>query len=123
MKNKSKAWIGWLILLAVLIAAVFWVYRRNGGHLVEAAGKPVLYLYPTQKTEVRVKLNLNGTMDSSYPDYGNGWNVTASPDGAITGSDGKEKSYLFWDAYLNTDWDFSSGFVVKSSDTASFLQE
>lgn len=51
-----------------------------------------------------------------------GWEVTAKPDGTII-SDGKEYSYLFWDASLNAEWDFSTGFVVKGSDTADFLRE
>lgn len=89
-----------------------------------AAAKPVLYLYPAQKTDVNVQINLNGKYTCTYPEYGNGWNVTAYPDGKIVNSaDRKEYSYLYWEADMNANYDMSKGFVVKGSDTAEFLQK
>ena len=41
------------------------------------AAKPVLYLYPEEETEVTVTLDFDGTLTSTYPDYGDGWTVTA----------------------------------------------
>ena len=55
--------------------------------------------------------------------YDDGWNVTANPDGTLTGKNGMEYSYLFWEAKLNADYDFSKGFCVKGSDTAAFLED
>ena len=86
------------------------------------AYKPVIYLYPEQETEVSVKLSLDGDLLCSYPAYDNGWTVTASPDGTLTDDRGTEYSYLFWEAELNADYDFSHGFCVKGSDTAAFLE-
>ena len=43
------------------------------------AAKPVLYLYPEEETEVTVTLDFDGTLTSTYPDYGDGWTVTARP--------------------------------------------
>ena len=86
------------------------------------AAKPVIYLYPEKEQQVSVKMELNGKFMCTYPEYKDGWDVTAKPDGTII-ADGKEYSYLFWDASLNAKWDFSTGFVVKGSDTADFLRE
>ena len=86
--------------------------------------KPVIYLYPTQKTDVNVQMNLNGKFTCTYPDYGDGWNVTANPDGKlINKADKKEYSYLYWEGTSNAQYDMSKGFVVKGSDTAEFLQK
>lgn len=86
--------------------------------------KPVIYLYPTHKMNVSVKLNLNGTLTCTYPTYNGGWNVTANPDGRIVNlADKKEYSYLFWEGVSDTKYDLSKGFVVAGNDTAAFLQK
>lgn len=88
------------------------------------AMKPVIYLYPEAETDVSVKLMLNGRFTCTYPDYGDGWNVRAMPDGTVyDNKDGREYSYLYWEGALNTGWDMSRGFVVKGEDTAEFLRE
>ena len=43
------------------------------------SAKPVIYLYPEEETEVTVSLDFDGTLTSTYPDYGEGWTVTAAP--------------------------------------------
>ena len=87
----------------------------------EPAYKPVVYLYPTEETEVEVKLELDGELLCTYPAYRDSWKVTASPDGTLT--DGKlTYNYLFWEGKLNTKYDFSEGFCIKGSDTAAFLE-
>lgn len=119
--KRARIWV--IVVLVLLIAVLFW---RCGTHSIgpAKAAKPALYLYPAQTEEVRVRLSLKGTVDCTYPAYGSGWDVTASPDGTLTNrADGKEYSYLFWDGTLDTKYDLGSGFVVKGSDTASFLQE
>lgn len=104
-----------------------WVFTVEGYNVYGdednvPAAKPVIYLYPEKEQQVSVKMELNGKFLCTYPEYNEGWEVTAKPDGTII-SDGKEYSYLFWDASLNAEWDFSTGFVVKGSDTADFLRE
>lgn len=87
--------------------------------------KPVLYLYPEVQTDVSVRVNLSDNMyfSCTYPEYNNGWEVTASPDGTLVNkSDGREYSYLYWELTGKQDYDFSKGFVVKGSDTVEFLQ-
>ena len=84
--------------------------------------KPVIYLYPEEETEVSVKLDIDGEFLYTYPEYNEGWTVTASPDGTLTDESGKSYPYLFWEAKLNTEYDFSSGFCVKGEDTEKFLR-
>jgi hypothetical protein len=88
--------------------------------------KPVLYLYPTQKINVSVKLNLhNQTLMHPYPAYKNGWNVTAEPNGNIVNNETNRAHYcLFWE----TKGDdliqkFEQGFVVEGAKTADFLEQ
>ena len=89
-----------------------------------AYAKPVIYLYPETKTDVSVSVDIDGELTCTYPEYNDGWNVTAYPDGTlINKKDGREYSYLYWEGVGKTDWDLSKGFVVKGEDTAAFLQE
>ncbi len=85
--------------------------------------KPVIYLYPEEKTDVYVNLDYNGELTVTYPQYDNGWNVTAMPDGTLYDKDGNEYSYLFWEGKSNVKYDFSKGFCVKGEDTAKFLRD
>ena len=89
----------------------------------ECAEKPVIYLYPEQKTAVSVSLDYAGTLTATYPAYENGWHITAEPDGTLYDEAGNEYSYLFWEGEDKTDYDFSKGFCVAGVDTADFLRE
>ena len=88
------------------------------------AHAPIIYLYPEEETSVNVKLSLDGNLTTTYPLYDDseGWNVTASPDGLLTDIDGRNYSYLFWEADLDMIPDMSRGFCVKGEDTAAFLE-
>ena len=83
----------------------------------------VIYLYPEEETDVLVTLNEDRLdFTCTYPAYNNGWNVHALPDGTLTGDNGREYSYLFWEGTLNMDPDLSQGFCVKGEDTEEFLE-
>lgn len=86
--------------------------------------KPVIYLYPSETQNIFVRLNYDGNIFASYPNYDNGWRVTAYSDGRIT-ANGEDYSYLFWEGKPNyrRDYDLATGFVVKGSETREFLQE
>ncbi len=86
------------------------------------AYKPVIYLYPEKKTDISVKLNLDGKLTCTYPKYNGGWQVTANPDGTLTDKEDKEYNYLYWEGETNACWDFSNGFCVKGENTALFLE-
>jgi hypothetical protein len=87
--------------------------------------KPVIYLYPAKEEVVSVKLSFDGKLGCTYPEYKNGWNVIAAPDGTLVNlDDSKEYSYLFWDGVASdTRWDLSRGFVVAGKDSRAFLQD
>ncbi len=89
--------------------------------------KPALYLYPTKKTTVTVKLDYNGTITADYPDYDttiNGWKVVASPNGQLIDTkDNKQYSYIYWEGSAEKrPYDLSSGFVVAGEDSKKFLE-
>lgn len=90
----------------------------------EKAEKPVVYLYPDREMQVEVKLDYEGDLLLSYPEYREGWRVKARPDGTLISSDdGREYSYLFWEGEDDHRYEMSRGFVVKGEDTAEFLRE
>lgn len=87
--------------------------------------KPVVYLYPTEVTDVKVKVNYEGEFTVTYPEYKYEWDVIAYPDGKlINKSDSLEYSYLFWEGEMkeSTEQNFANGFVVKGEDSHTFLQ-
>lgn len=113
--NKSK----FLIILLSLILITF-----TGCENDKMTKKPVIYLYPTSEQSVSVKLDYNGELTCTYPEYKDGWNVIAEPDGTLTNIVDKRKySYLYWEGISKNQWDMSKGFVVKGEDTEEFLQE
>ena len=88
--------------------------------------KPVLYLYPEDAIDVKIKLNFkNSKFSCVYPKFNeseNTWKVRASPNGEITISD-KKYPYLFWEAISYFKPDLSKGFIVKAEDAEKFLEE
>ncbi len=113
--NKAK----FLIILLSLILITFTGCTNN-----DMTKKPVIYLYPTSEQSVSVKLDYNGELTCTYPEYKDGWNVIAEPDGTLTNIGDKRKySYLYWEGISKNQWDMSKGFVVKGEDTEEFLQE
>ena len=94
-------------------------YEFLGGY-----AKPVIYLYPENTTDVSVRVDLDGELTCTYPDYRDGWNVTAYPDGTLIDKlTGKEYYCLYWEGESAAEWDMSRGAVVSGSDTAAFLEE
>ena len=89
---------------------------------IAVAEKPVIYLYPEKETEVSVKLTLDGTLTCTYPEYKDGWEVTAKEDGTLIDKNGQTYNYLYWEGTSNVQYDLSKGFCVKGEDTAKFLE-
>lgn len=87
----------------------------------DMAYKPVIYLYPEEPTDVSVRLKLNGELTCTYPAYGEGWQVTAYPDGTLTNGT-QTYNYLYWEGEQLSNYDFTEGFCIKGEDTAVFLE-
>lgn len=89
--------------------------------------KPVIYLYPTKKEEIKVQLSYKWKLIADYPAYDERiqwWEVIAQPDGTlINKADGEEYSYLFWEWLSDVAYDMSKWFLVKWSETREFLQK
>ena len=90
-------------------------------------GKPVIYIYPTHKMEVNVKVHNKGEFSSTYPKYEEeeGWNVIADTNGKlINKSNSKEYDSLFWEAYFtNPGFKLDSGFVLSKEEVSDFLED
>lgn len=85
-------------------------------------GKPVIYLYPENTTDVSVKLYPQGGFSVTEPEYNDGWNVTAFPNGAIVDkSSGLSWPYLFWEGTGGQYEKPTKGFVVAQKDVHDFL--
>ena len=119
---RNKRFIGCLCCLVLSVLEILFVLLL--ATYLSKAHKPVIYLYPQTKTEVSVKLELDGKLTVVYPNYDakKGWNVTADPDGTLTDKKGRQYSYLYWEGDINIRPDMSRGFCVKGEDTAEFLE-
>lgn len=86
--------------------------------------KPVIYLYPQQTQKVRVQLDFDGKLTSTYPTYPqDGWTVSAQPDGTLTDEQGRSYRYLFWEGVADDGWRLESGSFVKAEDAREFLEQ
>ncbi len=89
--------------------------------------KPVIYLYPTQKTDITFQLDFKGKLLTTFPKYNKEWQVNTYPNGKIL--DKKSNRYytsLFWDGEMNfpqEHYDYKSGFEVSKKDLNDFLIE
>ena len=101
---------------AVIVCVAALSYCADNRPDLTLAEKPVIYLYPEQAQEVSVRLDYDGRLTDTIPAYGDGWKVTAWPDGRLVDhNDGKEYPYLFWEGEDRTAYDMTKGFVVLGS--------
>ncbi len=86
--------------------------------------KPIIYLYPTQRQLIHVKLNYAGSLTHTYPKYQEGgWKVIAEPNGTLWDENGQEYYALFWEGTPDNQIAPQDGFVVSGKETAAFLEE
>ncbi len=83
--------------------------------------KPNIYLYPTERTEVDVRLGLSHgcRVTHSEPEYGDGWHVSVAPDGLIDG----RYTYLFYEAEIPRRYAMSSGWSVAAAEVSTFFTQ
>ncbi len=96
------------------------VFVHEGG--AEMA-KPVIYLYPKEETTVSVQVTPQHGISISDPPYGDGWTVTAHPDGSLIDATGKRHTYLFWESSNYTPPEITEGFVVSRNKIAHFFRD
>lgn len=89
--------------------------------------KPVIYLYPTEKTAIDIKLDLKGKLLTTFPKYDKKWEVIAEPNGQIF--DKKTNRYyssLFWDGTIDfpeEHYKYEDGFIVPKEKLIEFFIE
>ncbi|MBR3180582.1 hypothetical protein IKF63_00690 [Candidatus Saccharibacteria bacterium] len=85
--------------------------------------KPIIYLYPEEKTDISVKLGYPELVTVDYPSYNNGWNVTAYPNGNLE-IDNRNYYALYYESQNKISFEKTdTGFIVESDKVAEFLEE
>ena len=86
--------------------------------------KPVIYLYPQEKTDLSINLSVNGKLTHTDPLYQGGWRVEASPGGQIKNLDtGKYYDSLLWEGVGLNYPKQDKGWAVKRDDLDNFFSE
>lgn len=89
--------------------------------------KPVIYLYPKEKTDIELGINFKGNILTTFPKLEESWQVTAYENGQIF--DKKTNRFynsLFWDGEITfpaSHYQYKNGFVVEKEKLTSFLIE
>ena len=93
--------------------------------LCSIADKPIIYLYPTEKTEISIKVGNPQNLTHTYPKYEeDGWKVIAEPNGTLVNRKTNRKYYaLYWEGKNTIVPNLKEGFVIKGNDTVPFLEE
>ena len=124
-KLNTKLIVFTIILVSEICFAVMFIGAFLWVDSKEIAEKPIIYLYPTEETEVTVKLTNKELVKTSYPKYTSAWNVIADKDGKIIDVDTGRKLYSLYyesDNKLNFKVE-NDGFIVKREDVAAFLED
>lgn len=88
--------------------------------------KPIIYLYPTTKTQINVTLWTPENLSHTYPKYNPSkwWNVIAEPNWDLEDIETWRKLYaLYREWKTNNETNFNEWFVVAWKDTISFLEK
>ena len=118
-----------VMLIVGLVLLFFLKYnecsnKRRGVINSAADLKPIIYFYPENETELSVKLGKPENITCSYPEYENGWEIKAYPDGTLIDTNTGRKLYsLYWEGIHSEPINFNEGFVVNGEEVASFLEE
>ena len=132
IKNKPKAPLI-ISILAICLAvgiAIFFILRASPSSPNPTPDhdddftvkKPVLYLYPTEETDVTVSFAKPSQLTTTYPKYYGGWSVKAMPDGTLFDTTGKEYYALYWEEDSSLQADQTSAFYVTKDNAIDFLE-
>ena len=129
---KICLFIGAAIVIALM--AINLIYAITCDSAVEESSgfsdrnisyKPVIYLYPLSETNISVKLLRDQDIIYSYPRYANEWNVSAHPNGQLVDLEtGRNLYSLYYESKNKVNFGIhEDGFIVKSDNVATFLEE
>ncbi len=100
-----------------------WVHFVHSEFLILAEKcKPVIYLYPEKETDLHVEVTPNVGFTKTIPEYKDGWDVTAFPDGTIIDKKSRERyEYLYWTGWVEGYPLIEQGWVVAQKDLPTFF--
>ncbi|MCA9360104.1 hypothetical protein KC850_03640 [Candidatus Kaiserbacteria bacterium] len=100
-----------------------WVEFVNTEFIILAEKcKPVIYLYPEEETDLHVEVEPNIGFTKTIPEYKDGWDVTAYPDGTVIDREtGEDYHYLYWAGLVDGYPLIEEGWVVTQSDIPAFF--
>jgi hypothetical protein len=99
-----------------------WIRLLHRAFLPPSFCEPVIYLYPTQATELTVHVAPMGGVTESAPPYANGWQVLAHPDGKLNLPKMKSSvRSLFWEGQGPIFPMRPEGSVVARKDIEAYL--
>jgi len=83
--------------------------------------KPNIYLYPTEVSQISVKLifPIGGKIITSIPAYENGWTINVDTLGIINNS----YEYLFYESKQPDVWQLNEGWIIKRSELETFFKD
>lgn len=98
------------------------IYEKKESEWI-SQDKPIIYIYPKEELNVKIKVSDPKKLTISYPKYNDGWQVKALTDGTLIAKDNKKYYALYWEGQGKDNKLKEDGFVVKGEDTANFLEE
>ena len=127
IKKEKRKQSAFIIIMVFEIAIVFLlIYALNISITYNSCVtyKPIIYLYPTEETNVTVKVGNPQNLTHTYPKYENSWEVKAKPNGDLVDlKTGRNLYALYWEGKNTVEPSMEEGFVVKGEDTIYFLEE
>ena len=79
---------------------------RYNNYFLGDYAKPVIYLYPEEETEIRVAIDFKygGELTCTYPEYNEGWQIVAEPNGTLYDENGDEYYCLYCRSITQSDF-------------------
>jgi len=122
LRQTGMICLSLVLFSASVLFAFFGLYLSDNYEMM--ASKPVIYLYPEEEMNIDVTLSNPENITCDYPEYDDGWRVIAKPSGDLKDLSSDKNLYcLYYEANMDSVYVENEGFVVKSADTADFLDE
>lgn len=124
-KDKINKKIKILNVAITIAIVIFWILSIVTWNSIRCPiAKPIIYLYPTEETNVTIKFKNEKLLTQTYPKYKGSWTVLAKPNGDLIDlKTGRYYYSLYWEGKDNDYKLENYGFVVEGKDTISFLEE
>ncbi len=83
--------------------------------------KPNIYIYPEQEMELSVRIDfpMGGSIITSLPEYGNGWEIAIKPGGLIN----NQFNYLFYESTQPDIWQQNKGWIIQKTNLETFFRK